>query len=69
LLSRVSTDTEAVDDSLPFIANIALASAAGFLATLLVMLVSQPLLLLLLALLATFYVQVQRLYRLVPSNL
>eukprot|EP00892_Ulva_mutabilis_P005343 jgi/Ulvmu1/3180/UM015_0221.1 len=63
LLSRFSTDTEAVDDQLPFIANIVLASAAGFAAALLLMLTSQPLLLLLLAGLAAFYLHVQHLYR------
>lgn len=67
LLSRVSKDTEAVDDQLPFITNIVLASAAGFVAALLLMLTSQPLLLILLALLAAFYFQVQRLYRSFPT--
>lgn len=63
LLARVSTDTEAVDDQLPFIANITLASAAGFAAALLLMLISQPLLLIAVAALAVFYLRLQRRYR------
>lgn len=61
--ARLSSDTETLDDSLPFIANILLASTAGFCAALIVMVVCQPVLLVLLVPLAAFYLHVQRTYR------
>jgi hypothetical protein len=63
LLSRFSTDSCTIDDHLPFVANICIASTAGFVAVLAVMLVCQPLLLLLVFPLGLFYVCTQHAYR------
>lgn len=63
IYARLSSDTETLDDSLPFIANILLASTAGFCAALIVMVACQPVLLVLLAPLAAFYFHIQTVYR------
>jgi hypothetical protein len=52
-----------VDDSLPFIANIFLANAIGFCAAIILVLVSQPVLVIPLVVLGFLYFQIQRFYR------
>lgn len=61
--ARMSCDADTIDDSLPFIANILLASTAGFCAALLVMVACQPMLLLAVTPLAIFYFSIQAIYR------
>jgi ABC-type siderophore export system fused ATPase/permease subunit len=63
LYARLSSDTETIDDSVPFISNTLLASTAGFCAALAVMVACQPTLLVLLAPLAMFCLHVQADYR------
>ncbi|KXZ50983.1 hypothetical protein GPECTOR_14g225 [Gonium pectorale] len=63
ILNRFSSDVSAVDDSLPFIANIALANAASLLGLLAVMCYAAPPLLPLLLPLAVAYRRLQLFYR------
>lgn len=63
ILNRLSSDVWAVDDSLPFIANILLASLAGLLGTGVLLAAATPLVLILYLPTAGIYFFVQRFYR------
>jgi hypothetical protein len=63
MYASLSSDTETIDDRLPFIGNVLLASTSGFCSALAVMVFGQPTLLVLLALVTILCLRVQATYR------
>lgn len=66
LQARFAADVAAIDDTLPFFANLFLTKSVGFAAAAALMLFSQPLLLLLVAPMAYMFTQLQHKYQCGP---
>ena len=69
IINRFSTDTYSIDENIPFQSNILLAQSFGLLGSLIVVAMVAPVVLLLLPILALFYVRMQRAYRGVSREL